>query len=300
VLRSNNGGEYTSRDFSDFYKEAGIKRELIVPYNPQHNGVTERKNRSIVEVAKATIHDQDLPMFLWGEASSTAVYVQNKSPHQILGDKTPEEAFTSVKPEVSHLRIFGCPVYIHVPKEKRTKLEPSGKKGSFLWDTIESMDLPRDVAVIRKRPAWLRDTLQDAKGHATPSGTFGESKRSQRFSSYMALMSHIIDSKPSSYEEAAGQHVWKDAMMEEYQSIMKNDVWEIVPRPKGKSVVTSKWIYKIKHATDGSIKYKARFFTRGFSQKEGVDYEETFSPIARYTSIKTIISFALVMGWRLH
>jgi hypothetical protein len=117
----------------------------------------------------------------------------------------------------------------------------------------------------------------------------------------MALMSHIIDSEPSSYEEATGQQVWKDAMMEEYQSIMKNDVWEIVLRPEGKSVVTSKWIYKIKHATDGNIeKYKARFVARGFSQKEGVDYEETFSPVARYTSIRTIISLASVMGWRLH
>ena len=60
--------------------------------------------------------------------------------------------------------------------------------------------------------------------------------------------------------------------MEEYESIMKNDVWEIVSRPEGKSVVTSKWILKIKHVADGSIeKYKARFVTRGFSQKEGVD-----------------------------
>ena len=114
-------------------------------------------------------------------------------------------------------------------------------------------------------------------------------------------MSHIIDAEPSSYEEAAGQSVWRDAMMEEYQSIMKNDVWDVVPRPKGKSVVTSKWIYKIKHAADGSVeKYKARFVTRGFSQKEGIDYEETFAPVARYTSIQAIISLAFVMGWKLH
>ena len=66
-------------------------------------------------------------------------------------------------------------------------------------------------------------------------------------------------------------------MMEEYQSIMKNDVWEIVPRPEGKSVVTSKWVYKINHAVDGSIdKYKARFVARGFSQHKGEDYDETF------------------------
>ena len=65
-------------------------------------------------------------------------------------------------------------------------------------------------------------------------------------------------------------------MVEEYHSIMKNDVWEIVPRPEGKSVVTSRWLYKIKHGADGSIeKYKARFVTKGFSQKEGVDYDET-------------------------
>ena len=89
--------------------------------------------------------------------------------------------------------------------------------------------------------------------------------------------------------------------MEEYKSIMKNNVWEVVPRPDGKSVVTSKWIFKIKHATDGSIdKYKTRFVARGFSQKEGVDYEETFAPVAHYTSIRMIIALASIMGWRLH
>jgi hypothetical protein len=72
---------------------------------------------------------------------------------------------------------------------------------------------------------------------------------------------------------------------------MKNDVWDIVLRPEGKSVVTSKWIYKIKHAVDGSVeKYKTRFVARGFSQVEGIDYEETFAPVARYTSIRTIIA----------
>ena len=66
-----------------------------------------------------------------------------------------------------------------------------------------------------------------------------------------------------------------------YQSILKNDVWDAVPRPEGKSVVTSKWIYKIKHAAYGSIeKYKEIFVARGFSQVKGVDYGNTFSPIS--------------------
>ena len=82
----------------------------------------------------------------------------------------------------------------------------------------------------------------------------------------MALVTSIVDSKPSSYEEAANQHVWREAMMEEYSSIMKNVVWEVVPRPEGKSTVTSRWLYKIKHAIDDSIeKFKARFVARGFS-----------------------------------
>ena len=66
-------------------------------------------------------------------------------------------------------------------------------------------------------------------------------------------------------------------------------------------MVSSKWLFKIKHVADGSIeKYKARFVSRGFSKKEGIDYEETFAPIARYTSIRTIIALAAKMKWKLH
>ena len=85
-----------------------------------------------MEVVKAMIHDQDLPMHLWAEVARIVVYVQNKSPHRVLGNKTPEEMFSGEKSKVSHLRIFGCPVYVHVPKEKRSKLESSGKKGIFV------------------------------------------------------------------------------------------------------------------------------------------------------------------------
>jgi hypothetical protein len=94
--------------------------------------------------------------------------------------------------------------------------------------------------------------LQEAEGHAAPKGSFRESKRPHKFSTYVALMSKIIDSEPSTFEEAAKQQMWKDVMMEGYQSIMKNDMWVVVLRPEGKSVVTSKWIYKIKHVAGGS------------------------------------------------
>jgi hypothetical protein len=91
--------------------------------------VAKRKNRSIEESVKAMMNDRNLSMFLWGEAVMTTVYIQNRSPRRILKNMTPEEAFSGKKP---HLRIFACPVYIHVPKDKRKKLEPSGKKGIFV------------------------------------------------------------------------------------------------------------------------------------------------------------------------
>jgi hypothetical protein len=90
-------------------------------------------------------------------------------------------------------------------------------------------------------------------------------------------------------------------MLEEYRSILKNNVWDIVPRPKDKSMVSSKWIYKIKHAVYGSVeKFKARFVARGFTEKEGIDYDETFALVASYTSIQVIIALASVLGWKLH
>jgi len=85
-----------------------------------------------MEALKTMIHDQDLPMHLWVEAARSTIYVQNKLSHSALGFKNIEEMFTKKKLEVSHLKIFGCPVFVHIPKEKRTKLDPSGKKGIFV------------------------------------------------------------------------------------------------------------------------------------------------------------------------
>jgi hypothetical protein len=90
-------------------------------------------------------------------------------------------------------------------------------------------------------------------------------------------------------------------MVEEYDSIVKNSAWEIVPRPIDKSVVGSRWIYKVKKDANGSVeKYKARFLAQVFSQIEGIDYDDTFSPITRYSSIRSILSLSAQMGWRIH
>ena len=150
----------------------------------------------------------------------------------------------------------------------------------------------------KKRPLWARKML--AENQVEPDDVIQESKRT-RNQSYVALLSELIKSEPNNAKEALSHQSWKEAMIEEYNSILKNDVWDIVPRPKNKSVVSSKWLFKLKHAADGSIeKYKARFVARGFSQKEGIDYDETFAPVARYTSVRTILAIAASKGWKVH
>ena len=132
MLRSDNGGDYTSHAFDEFCRHEGIRRQMTVPYTPQQNGVAERKNCAIVGASRAMLHDQSLPFFLWAEACSTTIFVQNRSSYRALGCKNPEEMFIRKKPKIGHFRIFGCLTYSHVPSVKRTKLEATGE-GYFCW-----------------------------------------------------------------------------------------------------------------------------------------------------------------------
>ena len=117
----------------------------------------------------------------------------------------------------------------------------------------------------------------------------------------MALARKCVESEPSSFEEEVQQLVWVGVMVEEYNSIIQNSVWDVVPRPQGKSMVSSKWLYKVKQTIDGIFeKHKARFVTRGFSQVEGINYNETFAPIARYSSIRSMLALPAQMGWKIH
>ena len=90
TFRSDNDGEFTLEEFKELCRDSGIKRDLSTPYNPQQDGIVERKNITIMEAAGAMLHDQDLPMHLWAEAARTAVYVQNSTPHRVLENKTLE------------------------------------------------------------------------------------------------------------------------------------------------------------------------------------------------------------------
>ena len=139
--------------------------------------------------------------------------------------------------------------------------------------------------------------MKEAKENVgEPKRQLRESRPPVRLGSYLALVMSISDTEPQTFAQAVDQQVWQEAMLE-YDSILHNDVWEVVSRPVGKSVVTSRWLYKTKYVADGSIeKHKARFVARGFSQIEGVDYDETFALVVRYTSIRTIIVCYLLLS----
>ncbi|KAG9450658.1 hypothetical protein H6P81_010623 [Aristolochia fimbriata] len=132
VLRSDRGGEYTSKAFEEFCKENGILHQLTASYTPQQNGVAERKNRTIMNMARSMMKGKTLPKVYWAEAVDCAVYLLNRYPTKSVKFRTPIEAWSGSKPAVGHLKIFGCIAYAHIPEQRRKKLDDRGEKCIFV------------------------------------------------------------------------------------------------------------------------------------------------------------------------
>lgn len=132
-LRCDNGGEYVGREFKKFCKKKGIQIEWTTPYSPEQNGVSERMNRTLVEKVRSMLCDSGVGKELWGPAIQTAAYLVNRSPASALGNrKTPYEVWEGRKPNVRNLRAFGADVHVHIPKERRKKLDAKSWKGIFV------------------------------------------------------------------------------------------------------------------------------------------------------------------------
>jgi transposase InsO family protein len=123
TLRTDNGGEFTSNEFQNYCRDKGIRRKFTNSYTPQHNGVTERMNRTLLGMVRSMLNFKGLSPSYWVEAVHTAVYLRNISPTASLDGITPYEAWYGFKPRIKHLRVFGSVCYALVPKEKRTKLD---------------------------------------------------------------------------------------------------------------------------------------------------------------------------------
>lgn len=128
TFRTDNGREYVNSSFESYLTVEGISRQLTVPYTPQQNGVAERANRTLIEMARSMMVHAGVKEYLWAEAISTAVYIRNRCPTVQLGNKTPYEVWSGIKPNVQHLKTFGS-IAIGLNKSaNNSKFEAKGKQ----------------------------------------------------------------------------------------------------------------------------------------------------------------------------
>ena len=202
VIRSDRRKEYTSNEFNKFCEDEGVEHQLTVGYAPEQNGVSERKNRTVMEMARLMLEEKRIPKTFWAEAVYTAVYLLNRCPTKAVQNKTPIEAWSGRKPSAKHLRVFGSICYVHIPAVKRHKLEEKTEKGIFLGYSTESkgyriynlktkkLVVSRDVEfdekaswdwdkeeiikqsiMVPRRQSTSNDQVQEQKEVETPQGT---------------------------------------------------------------------------------------------------------------------------------
>lgn len=358
IFRSDNGKEFCNRIYDDYLRKNGILHQKSNPYTPEQNGLAERFNRTIVEKAKCLLFDAKLGKEFWAEASNTAVYLHNRTVLPALNGKTPYEVWTGCKPDISHLRIFGSRVMVHVAKEKRQKWDkksdkqilvgyPEDIKGYRVYCPItKKVSTSRDVIIMEEvsMPATetkecneesldsvgdissddLEDTMIESyndKSDVTyipseyedaESTELGESehdkravrlrKKPERFGySNMCADSTVEawdDAGDLTLQEAlAGpeKEQWLSAIREELDCFSENDAWELVDAPSAGTVVKCKWVLKRKYC-DEQVRYRARLVAKGFTQKPGVDYNETFSPVIRHSTLRYLFALSVQLN----
>jgi hypothetical protein len=345
-------------------KKCGIKHQTTVPYSPEQNGVAERLNRTLVEKARCMLMESGLSTDLWAEAIATANYLKNRSPTKVLKDKTPYEAWTGNKPDLSHLRVFGCKALINVASCRRQKWDPKAQEFIFvgyceetkgyrvIHPVTKKLNKARDVVFFEneflgqhpvslffteltdQQPQPQVTTMQtvsveagkcdssvsessdsventmheiEASSSDNPDSVETEAvRRSCRntvpnklifnndFVVNQAMLCRPTD--PATLEDALQSpdaEKWKCAMEEEICAHTENKTWTLCDVPENKKAIKCKWVFKAKLKSDGKIeRYKARLVVKGCSQKSGIDYEETYSPVVRYTSIRLLVALA--------
>jgi hypothetical protein len=293
AVHTDNGGEYTSTQLSEYFSQKGIVHETTVPYSPEQNGAAERLNRTLMERVRAMLQDASLPDELWAEAAVTACYLRNRSP--VAGrEKTPWELFFNVRPDVSNFRTFGARAYVHIPGQLRSKLDSKTDKGVMVGYEIRnkgyriyldsgSVTVARNVVFDEgstakasryimfedsggDTPAAVEPEPQSETGQpAAPPARPGRKRQppqewwkvnSSSRAAERALAAVIKVTEPSTVEEALQSPQaaeWQQAMADEIMSLAANETWVLEQVPAGVKPVPVKWVFKVKYAADGSI-----------------------------------------------
>lgn len=164
-IRTDNAKEYLSNEFSVYLKNAGIIHQTSNPYTPQQNGLAERMNRTLMERARCMLINSNLQKQYWAEAVATAAYITNRCPTRALSYATPEELWSGKKPNLSHIKIFGCEAMVHTPKQKHQKLDPKASKMIFIGycDTTKGyrlIDPKTKKIVISRDVVFLENSIK--------------------------------------------------------------------------------------------------------------------------------------------
>ncbi|UYV79065.1 hypothetical protein LAZ67_17000981, partial [Cordylochernes scorpioides] len=317
IFRTDNGTEYVNQSFLDYLRKNGIIHERSAPYTPQQNGFVERDLRTILGLSRSMLHDSGLEKNLWAEAVNTAVYALNRTLSN--NEKTPLELWSGRKSTFKHFKIFGSEAYANIPKQFRSKWDSKTKKMIFvgyehtsknyrLYDPKSGQIVVcRNVTVREPNPVDTCDTQmkiapisiesegssQHQDEDSTQEGTCGPTHsynlRPRKTSQCDVASAWIAESlEPVTYEEAMSSKDkinWEIAMNEEKQALIKNKTWELMDLPDNAKAIGCKWIFRIKRKGNGEIdRYRARLVAKGFSQRRGIDYKETFAPVVRYDS----------------
>ena len=172
---------------------------------------------------------------------------------------------------------------------------------STMTTGVNSVPL-RQSQRVRKQPTWMTDFVTYAAStslHHPLSHCLHYANLSSQYQSYLCAFSSITE--PKSYKEACSDPRWISAMKEEIQALEANKTWLIVPLPSHKQPIGCKWVYKIKFKADGTVeRYNARLVAKGYNQREGLDYQDTFSPVVKMVTVRSVLSIAAGSHWHIH
>lgn len=316
VIRSDRGGEYLDGELQAYLKSNGIIFQCTVPRCPEQNGISERKNRTLLEAIRTMLMTKNLPKYLWAEALNHANNTFNNIPSK-FDFKSPKEKFFDRKFDFPFIE-FGTDVFYTTNPQNRSKLAERGEHGIFVGldhnskgfriYTNENVRVERHVKFLdvnrpieqsehSNKPLLIFNDQPNLLPIQPEEPIFqvNEPRRSKRIQERQAHTATATDIfEPKSYKQAIEcpeKLKWISAMDTELRSIEENNTWSSVELPKGRKAVGCKWVYKIKQGEDAT-KYKARLVAQGFTQKFGVDFDEVFAPVARSSTFRTLLTVA--------
>ncbi|POW09590.1 hypothetical protein PSHT_09061 [Puccinia striiformis] len=331
TLRSDNGGEFANQELFDFLALKGIAAEKSLPYHHYQNGMIERFNRTIADMGRTILIDSPLPKEFWSYSFVWAAHVLNRLPNKASGDKTPFEALFNRKPQYDHFRVFGSTGYIHIPHEKRQKLDDRALKGFVIAHLDHSKGwlfwLPDEhkfvCSAMVRFPPELRDVpvvKQAKEQEILPSSPklsvdyimnllqLGDFSREIEFTNQELIVDKIIDlcrfyaiSVPKTFKQAmnsSDKEAWSKAIAIELSNLEEMRVWVLQLQPPDKRPLGGRWVFATKPDTDGSgVRFKARYVAKGFTQVEGQDFLKTFAPTATFVSLRLLMVVAGAYKW---